>query len=60
MNSKMTCPEIPQADPCKHSELQHYCMSAFCIYVKKLSEEPGMNCGYKDGILQFFVMYIFN
>lgn len=47
-------------EKCSHPELMYSCMSAYCIYVKKLAEECNMNYDYKDGILPFFGMYIFD
>ncbi len=47
-------------EKCNHPELMYSCMSAYCIYVKKLAEECNMNYDYKDGILPFFGMYIFD
>lgn len=51
---------LPSGEPCRHPDLQYSCMSAYCIYVKKLADDSGMNYNYKHGILPFFGMYIFN
>ena len=40
--------------------MQYSCMAAYCIHVKKLAEDCGMNYDYKDGILPFFGMYVFD
>ena len=44
------------AGPYKHNS----CMSAYCIFVRELTEKCGMeyNCG--DGLLAFFGMYVFD
>ena len=46
-------------EPCAHPEMMYSCMAAYCIYVKKLAEDCGMEYDYKDGILPFFGMYVF-
>lgn len=45
--------------PCVHPELMYSCMAAYCIYVKKLAEDCGMDYDYQDGFLPFFGMYVF-
>lgn len=47
-------------EACIHPELQYSCMAAYCIYVIQLAEDCGMNYDYKDGILPFFGMYVFD
>jgi len=49
-----------QGQPCAFPEYQYSCMSAYCIFVKKLADECGMeyNCG--QGLLAFFGMYVFD
>lgn len=46
-------------EPCKFPEYQYSCMSAYCIFVKQLMDQCGIeyNCG--DGLLAFFGMYVF-
>jgi predicted metal-binding protein len=46
--------------PCEHPERMYSCMSAYCIYVKRLAEDCGIVYDYKDGILPFFGMYVFD
>ena len=46
-------------EPCAHPELQYSCMSAYCIYVKRLAEECGMKYDYENKRLPFFGAYIF-
>lgn len=47
-------------EACPFPDLQYSCMSAYCIFVKKLTDECGLeyNCG--DGLLSFFGMYVFD
>ncbi len=45
--------------PCKHPDLSFSCLSAYCINVKRLAEECSMNYDYKDGVLSFFGIYLF-
>ena len=47
-------------EPCRFPDLQYSCMSAYCIFVKNLADQCGMeyNCG--DGLLAFFGMYVFD
>ncbi|MEE1195463.1 MAG: DUF2284 domain-containing protein [Lachnospiraceae bacterium] len=46
--------------PCNYPELRYSCMSAYCIFVRKLTESCGIeyNCG--DGLLAFFGMYVWD
>ena len=50
---------LTEGKPCAFPDLRYSCMSAYCIYVKKLAESCGMNYDYKDGILPYFGMYVF-
>lgn len=47
-------------EPCKYPDLKYSCMSAYCIFVKKLADCCAMeyNCG--DGLLALFGMYVFD
>lgn len=45
--------------PCLYPELQFSCLSAYCVYVKKLADACGMEYACKDGRLAFFGMYAF-
>ena len=51
---------ITKGEPCRFPENKYSCMSAYCIFVRKLAEECGMeyNCG--EGLLAFFGMYVFD
>ena len=53
------CKQV-EGEPCAFPEKRISCMSAYCIYVKKLADDCKINYGYKDNILPFFGMYIFN
>lgn len=46
--------------PCKFPDLKYSCMSAYCVFVKKLADECDMayHCG--DGLLGLFGMYVFD
>lgn len=46
--------------PCKFPEYQYSCMSAYCIFVKKLADRCGMEYDCGDGLLAFFGMYVFD
>lgn len=50
---------LKEGKPCSFPHLRYSCMSAYCIYVKKLAETCGMNYDYKNGILPYFGMYVF-
>lgn len=46
--------------PCPFPELKYSCMSAYCIFVKKLADACGMEYLCGDGLLAFFGMYVFD
>lgn len=46
--------------PCRFPRLQYSCMSAYCIFVRKLAESCGMEYSPGDGLLAFFGMYVFD
>ena len=46
--------------PCSFPEYQYSCMSAYCIFVKKLADKCGMEYDCGDGLLAFFGMYVFD
>lgn len=52
--------KITKGEPCSFPDLRYSCMSAYCIYVKKLAEDSGLNYDYKNGILPFFGVYVFD
>lgn len=45
--------------PCSFPEERHSCMSAYCIFVKKLADICGIEYDCGDGLLAFFGMYVF-
>lgn len=51
---------ITKGEPCRFPQQMYSCMSAYCIFVRKLTEKCGMeyNCG--EGLLAFFGMYVFD
>ncbi len=51
---------LTKKEPCKHPEFQFSCMSAYCIFVKKLADACGMEYDCGDGLLAFFGMYAFD
>ena len=46
--------------PCAFPQYQYSCMSAYCVFVKKLADKCGMEYDCGDGLLAFFGMYIFD
>ena len=50
---------IQRGEPCRFPELQYSCMSAYCIFVRKLAESCGMDYDCGEGKLAFFGMYVF-
>ena len=49
---------ITEGKPCSFPDLQYSCMSAFCIYVKQLAEDCGMEYCCEKGRLALFGMYV--
>ena len=46
-----------QGKPCLFPDLQYSCMSAYCIFVKKLADRCGMEYDCGQGLLAFFGLY---
>lgn len=46
--------------PCKFPDLKYSCMSAYCVFVKKLADECGMEYDCGEGLLAMFGMYVFD
>ncbi len=46
-------------EPCRFPDLKYSCMSAYCIFVKKLADLCGMEYTCGDGLIAFFGMYVF-
>ena len=49
---------ITSAEPCRFPDLQYSCMSAYCIFVKKLADRCGIEYDCGDGLLAFFGRYV--
>jgi predicted metal-binding protein len=47
-------------ETCAHPDMMYSCMSAYCIWAKRLAEDCNMNYDYKNNILPFFGMYVFD
>lgn len=50
---------IRDGEPCKDPDHRFSCLSAYCIYVKKLADVCGMEYACQDGSLAFFGLYAF-
>lgn len=51
---------ITKGQPCAFPEYAFSCMSAYCIFVKKLADICGLEYDCGDGLLAFFGMYVFD
>ncbi len=51
---------ITKGEPCRFPDLQYSCMSAYCIFVKKLADTVGMEYDMGPGLIAFFGMYVFD
>lgn len=51
---------ITQGKPCLFPDLKYSCMSAYCIFVQKLTERLGMEYDSGKGLVDFFGMYVFD
>lgn len=49
-----------QGKPCNYPDLKYSCMSAYCVFVRKLAEECGMEYDCGEGLLGLFGMYVFD
>ena len=49
-----------QGMPCKFPDLKHSCMSAYCVFVKKLADECSIEYDCGEGLLALFGMYVFD
>lgn len=50
---------ITKGLPCNYPDLKYSCMSAYCIFVKKLADFCGMEYDCGEGLLALFGMYVF-
>lgn len=51
---------IVAGKPCNFPEYQYSCMSAYCIFVRKLADKCGMEYDCGEGLLGLFGMYVFD
>lgn len=51
---------ITKGEPCRFPDLKYSCMSAYCIFVKKLADCCAMDYNCDAGLLAFFGMYVFD
>lgn len=51
---------LGQGGPCRFPELKYSCMSAHCIFVKKVADHCGIEYDCGQGLLAFFGMYVFD
>lgn len=51
---------ITKGEPCRFPDLRYSCMSAYCVFVKKLADACGMEYTFDSGLLAFFGMYVFD
>lgn len=51
---------IVNNEPCRFPELGYSCMSAYCIFVRKVTEACGMEYDCGKGLLSFFGMFVFD
>ena len=49
-----------QGEPCRFPDYQYSCMSAYCIFVRKLADKCEMEYNLPEGLLAFFGMYVFD
>lgn len=50
---------IRQGEPCRFPEEKWSCLSAYCIFVRKLAEEANLDYAPADGDLTFFGIYAY-
>ena len=46
--------------PCPYPDLRYSCMSAYCVFVKKLADTCDMEYDCGEGLLALFGMYVFD
>lgn len=49
-----------EGKPCRFPERKYSCMSAYCVFVKKLCDRCGLEYDCGEGLLSFFGMYVFD
>ena len=48
-----------EGKPCRFPDKAASCTSAYCIYVKKLADQTGLDYDSGPGIINFFSLYVF-
>ena len=51
---------LTKGEPCKFPRQRYSCMSAYCIFVKKLADECGIDYTWNDGVLALFGLHAFD
>ncbi len=51
---------ITKGEPCRFPDLQYSCVSAYCIYAKKMADACGLEYDCGNGLLAFFGLYVFD
>lgn len=51
---------ITEGQPCRFPDLKYSCMSAYCVFVKKLADKCEMEYDCGEGLLGLFGMYVFD
>lgn len=49
-----------EGKPCLFPDYRYSCMSAYCIFVKKLTDHCGIDYDCGEGLLAFFGMYVYD
>ncbi len=49
---------LPKGEPCRFPAYRYSCMSAYCVFVKKLADQCGLEYDCGPGLLAFFGMYV--
>lgn len=52
--------ELVEHRPCRFPEFQYSCMSAYCVFVRELTEKCGIEYDCGNGLLAFFGMYVYD
>ncbi len=52
--------ELVEYRPCRFPEFQYSCMSAYCVFVRELTEKCGIEYDCGNGLLAFFGMYVYD
>ena len=52
--------ELVEHRPCRFPEFQYSCLSAYCVFVRELTEKCGIEYDCGGGLLAFFGMYVYD